>query len=137
MLAVPAATPFLAISRAVISAVTAAQIRAFQQTSKDQERLASAALLTGKSGVVETLAKVLGGSVLLLDAKGRTLVSAGPDQIHATRVTNRLQAYAARQAGSARQAGFTHVDDDGHLVVHALDAPATSGATSPWERPTR
>ena len=127
VLAVPAATPFLAISRAVISAVTAAQIRAFQQTSKDQERLASAALLTGKSGVVETLAKVLGGSVLLLDAKGRTLVSAGPDRVQlATRVTNRLQAYAARQAGSARQAGFTHVDDDGHLVVHALDAPATS-----------
>lgn len=127
VLAVPAATPFLAISRAVISAVTAAQIRAFQQTSKDQERLASAALLTGKSGVVETLAKVLGGSVLLLDAKGRTLVSAGPDRVQlATRVTNRLQAYAARQAGSARQAGFTHVDDDGHLVVHALYAPATS-----------
>jgi purine catabolism regulator len=127
VLAVPAATPFLAISRAVISAVTAAQIRTFQQTPKDQERLASAALLTGKSGVVETLAKVLNGSVLLLDAKGRTLVSAGTDRVLlSTRVANRLQAYAARHPGGGRQVGFTHVDDAGHLVVHALDAPTST-----------
>lgn len=136
VLAVPAATPFLAISRAVISAVTAAQIRTFQQTSKDQERLASAALLTGKSGVVETLAKVLNGSVLLLDAKGRTLVSAGTDRVLlSTRVANRLQAYAARHPGG----GDRSVSPTSTMPVTLSSTPWTHrrrlGATSPWGLP--
>lgn len=122
VIAIPAPTPFLAISRAVISALTADQVALVAQISRDQERLASAALLRGSPGVLATLSRALSATAITLDAGGELAESAGPG---AGALARRVSAQLA-QRGSRRQRSWSHVDDDGYVI--ALSLAKSTGA---------
>lgn len=124
VLAIPAATPFLAISRAVISAITADQVALVAQISRHQERLASAAMLKGAAGVVESLARVLSATVVTLDGSGAAADSAGTGATRlATRAATLLETRRRTGAPTQRQPTFSHVDDEGYLAVQVLGKP--------------
>lgn len=124
VLAIPGATPFLAISRAVISAITADQVALVAQISRNQERLASAAMLKGAAGVVESLARILGATVLTLDGAAAVAESAGAGSTRlARRATTLLTARRGKRAASLRQPTFSHVDDEGYFTVQVLGKP--------------
>ncbi|MEI2776283.1 MAG: PucR family transcriptional regulator ligand-binding domain-containing protein [Tetrasphaera sp.] len=123
VIAIPAPTPFLAISRAVISAVTADQVALVAQISRDQERLASAALLHGSGGVLATLQRALTATAVTIDSGGELVESAGPGAAAlARRVGDQLAQRAKR-----RQRSFSHGDDDGYFIVQALSKSTGAG----------
>ncbi len=125
VLAIPAATPFLAISRAVISAITADQVALVAQISRNQERLASAAMLKGAAGVVETLARALGATVVTLDGSLAVVDSAGAG---AGKLAQRASALLeSRRGKGARQPTISHVDDDGYFTAQVLGKPKQAG----------
>lgn len=127
VLAIPAATPFLAISRAVISAITADQVALVAQISRNQERLASAAMVKGAAGVVDTLARALAATVVTLDGSGAAVDSAGAG---AGRLAKRAAALLDSRRGKgvpARQQTISHVDDDGYFTVQVLGKPKQAG----------
>lgn len=76
---VPASTPFIAISRAVIDDLTADQLRSVQRVVDGQESMARETLSAGTPGVVRTLAQSVAASVIVTDGDGRLLAAHGPD----------------------------------------------------------
>ncbi|WP_199506057.1 PucR family transcriptional regulator [Geodermatophilus sp. TF02-6] len=77
VLEVPRQTPFIAISRAVADALAAEEYAAVARTSAVQQELTRAAVAPGApAGVVDRLARHLGGWVLLMDAAGTPLEAA-------------------------------------------------------------
>ncbi|MGX5653373.1 PucR family transcriptional regulator [Geodermatophilus nigrescens] len=77
VLEVPRQTPFIALSRAVSSALAAEEYAAVTRTSTVQRELTRAAVGPGAPGtVVDRLARHLGGWALLLDAAGTPLEAA-------------------------------------------------------------
>lgn len=77
ILRVPAATPFIAISRVVIDAVKADQLRSVQRVVDQQEVLTRATLRGGIPGVVTALADCLDAVVVAVAADGRELAAGG------------------------------------------------------------
>ncbi|WP_448612360.1 PucR family transcriptional regulator ligand-binding domain-containing protein [Geodermatophilus sp. URMC 60] len=79
VLEVPRQTPFIALSRAVSSALAAEEYAAVTRTSTVQRELTRAAVAPGAPGaVVDRLARHLGGWALLVDAAGTPLEAAPP-----------------------------------------------------------
>jgi purine catabolism regulator len=79
LLEVPRQTPFIALSRAVSSALAAEEYAAVTRTSTVQRELTRAAVAPGAPGtVVDRLARHLGGWALLVDAAGTPLEAAPP-----------------------------------------------------------
>lgn len=79
VLKVPAATPFIAITRVVIDDLTADQVRSVQRVVDQQEAMARETLVAGTPGVVRVLAQGLRTSVIVLGGDGRLLAECGPD----------------------------------------------------------
>ncbi|WP_205730254.1 PucR family transcriptional regulator [Blastococcus sp. TF02-8] len=79
VLEVPRQTPFIALSRAVSSALAAEEYAAVARTAAVQRELTRAAVAPGSSsGVVGRLARHLDGWAVLLDASGTPLEAAPP-----------------------------------------------------------
>ncbi|MGY1691455.1 PucR family transcriptional regulator [Geodermatophilus sp. SYSU D01105] len=79
VLEVPRQTPFIALSRAVSSALAAEEYAAVARASAVQQDLTRAAVAPGAPAtVVDRLARHLGGWALLLDAVGTPLEAAPP-----------------------------------------------------------
>ncbi|MGY1642683.1 PucR family transcriptional regulator [Geodermatophilus sp. SYSU D00703] len=79
VLEVPRQTPFIALSRAVSTALAAEEYAAVARTSAVQQELTRAAVAPGAPGtVVDRLARHLGGWALLVDAVGTPLEAAPP-----------------------------------------------------------
>jgi purine catabolism regulator len=79
VLEVPRQTPFIALSRAVSTALAAEEYAAVTRTSTVQRELTRAAVAPGAPGtVVDRLARHLGGWALLVDAAGAPLEAAPP-----------------------------------------------------------
>ncbi|MGR7023176.1 PucR family transcriptional regulator ligand-binding domain-containing protein [Geodermatophilus sp. URMC 62] len=79
VLEVPRQTPFIALSRAVSTALAAEEYAAVTRTSTVQRELTRAAVAPGAPGtVVDRLARHLGGWALLVDAAGTPLEAAPP-----------------------------------------------------------
>jgi purine catabolism regulator len=79
VLEVPRQTPFIALSRAVSTALAAEEYAAVTRTSAVQRELTRAAVGPGAPGtVVDRLARHLGGWALLVDAAGAPLEAAPP-----------------------------------------------------------
>lgn len=93
ILRIPPPTPFMAIARAVHSALTADAVEAIKTVAAHQERVAAATLRSGVRGVVESLSGVLHADVAVVDVRGRILEGAGPGlpALHA-RVLDELSA---------------------------------------------
>jgi len=112
VLAVPASTPFIAITRAVIDRINADQVRAVQRTVDEQERLARETLRGGIPAVVAALARALDATVVVTSAQGGVLAGAGPDQ-------DRVAGLVAGRRGT--RSGVV-ADGDGVCAVQVLRA---------------
>lgn len=125
LLAIPADTPFIAISRAVISRLNADEVAAVGLVARRQERVAAGALDDGAAGAVHALARALSATVVLVDADGRVLHGAGPDQ---RSVRSRAASRIASVGGPRRHGpvSFTHADDVGYLTVQSLSTAPLS-----------
>ncbi|KGI67467.1 PucR family transcriptional regulator [Mycolicibacterium rufum] len=118
VLEVPPSTPFIAITRTVIDAVRADELRAVQRVVDGQEVLARATLRGGIPGVVEALAERLAGTVLVVGTDGTVLAAAGAEQ-------DRLSDLLAgdRPPPAARRGGdYVTGDDDAYVTVQNLRA---------------
>lgn len=124
LLAVPRATPFIAISETVAAEITRGQERLLTHALETQADLVHAALsTTGSRAVVGRLAQALDAWVLLLDADGQVR-HAAPARArgHAARIRMDLDALGLRtrlQAASLTVAGdqvaVLPIDVRGHL----------------------
>ena len=73
VLRVPASTPFIAITRAVIDAITADQLKSVQRTVDMQERLARETLRGGIPALVDALSRALPAAVVVLSTFSTSL----------------------------------------------------------------
>jgi purine catabolism regulator len=84
VLRVPRATPFIAITRAVVDGLTASRLSALQDIITTQDALARAAVRSGVDGIARTLNDAMQGtSVVVLGADLRILAAHGEDANHA------------------------------------------------------
>ncbi len=130
LLRVPASTPFIAITRAVIDGLTADQLRAVERVAKQQELMARETVTEGAAGVVNALARYLAATAVMITPEGRTLAVAGPDQERAVELG---VMHAERALWGRRTTSRAYADDDGYLtsqLVRAAGAPA--GYLSVW-----
>lgn len=119
VLAVPAQTPFIAITRAVIDEVTADQLLAVQRIVDQQEAMAREALKTGIPGVVGALSTALSAAVVVLGADTHTLAASGPDTQRVSQVcADRIR--GARRRTNRNQNSQVLADGDGYCTLQAL-----------------
>lgn len=121
VLRVPASTPFIAITRAVIDAITAEQVKSVQRTVELQERLVRETLRGGIPALVTTLARALGATAMVLSTDGRLLAGDGPD-------LDRVGAVAAAAVRRAKTGSSSRVvaDGEGWCTLQALRAASVS-----------
>jgi purine catabolism regulator len=116
---VPAATPFIAITRAVIDEVTADQLREVEWLVGQQETMARQALRHGIPAVVTSLSKALTASVVVVGADCNVLAGSGPDT---DRISDLVAGVIRRSAtrGSGKHTSRVIADGDGYCTLQAL-----------------
>jgi PucR family transcriptional regulator, purine catabolism regulatory protein len=124
ILAVPADTPFIAITRAVIDEVTAGQLRSVQRVVDQQEVMAREALSNGVPAVVGALSTALSSAVVVLATDGSTLAAAGPDTGRIAQLCSQ-QIHGTRTRTHRHQASQVLADGDGYCTLQALRATQT------------
>ncbi|MUL50094.1 PucR family transcriptional regulator [Mycobacterium sp. CBMA293] len=82
VLSVPADTPFVAITRAIIDEVTADQLRSVQRVVDQQEVLARETLRNGIPAAVAALSKLVSATVVVIDTDGNALAANGSESDH-------------------------------------------------------
>lgn len=119
VLAVPASTPFIAVTRAVIDAINADQLKSVRRTVELQERLARETLRGGIPALVEALSKALAATTVALSTDGRLLAGGGPD-------LDRVAAWAGTlietKKGKAEPSSRVVADGEGYCTLQALRA---------------
>ncbi len=125
ILRVPASTPFIAITRAVIDAINTDQVKAVQRTVDLQQRLARETLQGGIPAVVTALSRALNATAVALSTDGRPLAAGGPDQ---DRVTGLAAALIGATARKGRPDAATRVvaDGDGYCTLQTLRADSVA-----------
>ncbi|MEI6251745.1 MAG: PucR family transcriptional regulator [Mycobacteriaceae bacterium] len=118
ILRVPASTPFIAITRAVIDAINADQFAAVQRTVELQERLARETLRGGIPALVATLGRALSATVVAVSTDGRLLAGAGPEQQRVAGLAGELIGNAAKKSPASR----VFADGDGYCTLQTLRA---------------
>ncbi len=113
VLRVPPSTPFIAIARVVIDAVTADEVHAVHRVVDRQEVLARATLRGGIPAVVAALADCLAAAVVVVDNDGRALAAGGDD-------TDRLVRILAD--GATGRGGYVTADGAALVSVQTLRA---------------
>ncbi|WP_306746762.1 PucR family transcriptional regulator [Saccharothrix yanglingensis] len=128
LLEVPRATPFIAIGKAVARSAYAAVAR----VDRAQRVLTRAAVETGAAGVVEALARLVGGAVVLLDAVGERVHVVGDPPDLGGVVRGAGGPASATWWEGERQVGVQALAGRGHLAVAApvLDAGVVNVAAS-------
>lgn len=117
VLAVAPATPFIAISRAVIDELTLDQVRLVQQVVQGQETLARVTMHGGVQALIKTLSTALDCSACVLDRSGLMLAESGFDtEGLAARVHEQLDRDQGRRRGASR----VFVDGRGSLTIQQL-----------------
>ncbi|MGE0215964.1 PucR family transcriptional regulator [Mycolicibacterium sp.] len=135
VLTVPPETPFIAITRVVIDALRADELRAVQRVVDQQEVLARATLRSGIPGVVDALADCLAATVVVVNVDGTVLAGAGPEQERLTDLLAQSDRPGRRQAASVLADGSAFVTVQtlraaqpirGHLAVRTETAMSNS-----------
>ena len=117
VLAVAPATPFIAISRAVIDELTADQVRLVQRVVQGQENLARVTVQGGIPALVDTLGRAIDSAVCVIDRSGVVLAESGADTVDlVNRVRNQLHRDQRRRRGASRAV----VDEYGSLTIQRL-----------------
>lgn len=119
VLRVPASTPFIAITRAVIDAINADQLKSVQRTVELQERLARETLRGGIPALVDALSRALTATTVVLSTDGRLLAGAGADS---DRVAGLAAESITIKRGRGEPASRVVADGDGYCTVQALRA---------------
>ncbi len=118
VLRVPASTPFIAITRVVIDALKADELRSVQRVVDQQEVLARATLRNGIPGVVTALADCLSATVVVVGTDDRVLAAGGADQ----RRLIAMLTEGGRPAAPRRRASHVTADGDALVTVQSLRA---------------
>lgn len=118
VLSVPAPTPFIAITRAVIDEINAEQVREVRRVVTQQEILARETLRGGVPAVVAALSRLLSATAVVLDPEGRALAAAGadPDRVAALGA-DQIAAVANRSRGPTAR---VVADGDGYCLLQPL-----------------
>lgn len=119
VLRVPASTPFIAITRAVIDAINADQLKSVQRTVELQESLARETLRGGIPALVSALSRALNATTVALSTDGRLLAGAGPENDRVARFVAESTTAAWGRTGAASR---VVADGDGYCTVQGLRA---------------
>jgi len=125
ILQVPADTPFIAITRAVIDELTADQLRTVQRVVDQQEIFVRATLRDGVPGAVAALSQALSATAVVIGTDGRPLAATGRDTEHVIAIT----AEAARNMRphiGRRHASRVIADGAGYLTIQTVRAAQTA-----------
>lgn len=125
ILRVPASTPFIAITRAVIDAINAEQLKAVQRTVELQQRLARETLQGGIPAVVTALSRALNSTAVALSPEGRPLAAGGPDQARVTGLAAELIGATARKGKGDSPTRVT-ADGDGYCTLQTVRADSVT-----------
>lgn len=119
VLAVAAATPFVAISHAVLDGIARERIDPIRQTVQGQENLARATIHAGIAGLIKALGAALNCSVCVIDRSGRVLAES-------TNARDDLLSRVHEQINRDRTRSRAFIDDSGSLTIQQLRGPAGS-----------
>lgn len=119
VLRVPASTPFIAITRAVIDAINADQLKSVQRTVEQQERLARETLRGGIPALVDALSRALSATTVVVSTDGRLLAGGGPDIDRVAALTGEL---IGTRRGRPEPASRVVADGEGYCTLQALRA---------------
>lgn len=117
VLEVPPSTPFIAITRVVIDAIRADELRSVQRVVDLQQVLARATLRSGIPGVVAALADCLSATVVVTGTDETVLAAAGPAQDELTALLAEAVPGGARRTG-----GFVTFHGGAYISVAGLRA---------------
>jgi purine catabolism regulator len=121
VLRVPASTPFIAITRAVIDAINADQLKTVRRTVELQERLARETLRGGVPALVAALSRALSATAVVVATDGRLLAGAGPEVDRIAALATGFTGGAAKR-GRTEQAGRVIADGEGYCYLQTLRA---------------
>lgn len=120
VLRVPASTPFIAITRAVIDAINADQLKSVQRTVEQQERLARETLGGGIPALVDALSRALSATtVVVVSTDGRLLAGGGPEIDRVAALTGEL---IGTRRGRPEPASRVVADGEGYCTLQTLRA---------------
>jgi len=125
ILQVPADTPFIAITRAVIDELTADQLRTVQRVVDQQEIFARATLRDGVPGVVAALGQALSATAVVIGTDGRLLAATGRDTEHVIAITAEA-ARNMRPRSGRRHASRVIADGAGYCTIQTVRAAQTA-----------
>ena len=125
ILQVPADTPFIAITRAVIDELTADQLRTVQRVVDQQEIFARATLRDGVPGVVAALSQALSATAVVIGTDGRPLAATGRDTEHVIAITAEA-ARNMRPHSGRRHASRVIADGAGYFTIQTVRAAQTA-----------
>ncbi len=125
ILQVPADTPFIAITRAVIDELTADQLRTVQRVVDQQEIFARATLRDGVPGVVAALSQALSATAVVIGTDGRPLAATGRDTEHVIAITAEA-ARNMRPHSGRRHASRVIADGAGYCTIQTVRAAQTA-----------
>lgn len=124
VLAVPAHTPFIAITRAVIDEVTADELRSVQRIVDQQEVMARAALRNGTPAVVNALSKALSATIVVVGSDGAVLAAEGPEIDRVAAVCRRHVA-GIHTRGTRVASSKVVAEGQGYCTLQSLRATPT------------
>lgn len=122
VLSVPASTPFIAITRAVIDELTADQIRSVQRVVDQQENLARATLRGGIPSVISALGQALSSSVAVIDSQDRVLAQYGADSDRVVAIACSVADTARTGSARRRRTSKVVADESGYCTIHSVSA---------------
>ena len=125
ILQVPAETPFIAITRAVIDELTADQLRTVQRVVDQQEICARATLRDGVPGVVAALSQALSATAVVMGTDGQPLAATGRDTEHVIAITAEA-ARNMRPHSGRRHASRVIADGAGYCTIQTVRAAQTA-----------
>jgi PucR family transcriptional regulator, purine catabolism regulatory protein len=125
ILEVPADTPFIAITRAVIDELTADQVRTVQRVVDQQEIFARATLREGVPGVVAALSQAVSATAVVIGTDGRPLAATGRDTEHVIAITAEAVRNMRPHSGR-RHASRVIADGAGYLTIQTVRAAQTA-----------
>ena len=125
ILQVPADTPFIAITRAVIDELTADQLRTVQRVVDQQEIFVRATLRDGVPGAVAALSQALSATAVVIGSDGQPLAATGRDTEHVIAITAEA-ARNMRPHSGRRHASRVIADGAGYCTIQTVRAAQTA-----------
>lgn len=117
---VPRPTPFIAVSRAVAELLSRAEYQGIRESLLHQQGLTKAAASPrGNSAVLETLAEIVNGEVLLTDARGSVL-AASISRRSSTHLLVEARPLIARLVSTEVRGSATDITSRTRVTVHPV-----------------